>query len=57
MIFLNFTDHLEYLVHTKRLAQILNIIPIKYFGDGVHKMTNGGENIENGTNGKRNIFE
>lgn len=29
----NLSDHLDYLVHAKRLPDILNIIPLKYFGD------------------------
>lgn len=30
-----FPDHLECLVHTKRLSEILNIFPVKYIGDNI----------------------
>lgn len=49
-----FLDHLDYLVHTKRLSEILNIIPMKYFGDEAARMiANSQTDMENGCNGNQ----
>ncbi|XP_031634727.1 uncharacterized protein LOC116348019 [Contarinia nasturtii] len=44
-------DHLDYLVHTKRLPEVLNIVPMKYFDDGIAQMiSRAQEKIDNGEN-------
>lgn len=46
-------DHLDYLIQTKRLPDILNIIPTKYFSDGTGTATsNGKPDVENDSNSK-----
>lgn len=51
------SDHLDYLVHTKRLSEILNIIPMKYFGDGATEMiANSQIDNDNDSNGKKKLF-
>lgn len=45
-------DHLDYLVHTKRLPEILNIIPMKCFSDDeLQMMSKAQGETDNGSNG------
>lgn len=44
-------------MHTKRLPEILSIVPMKCFNESdLRAMSNGQEDIENGSNGREKFL-